>query len=186
MSTLQKTKPHWFSHLQRPAPIPPPPPGDNPIETALSDYKTIRDNYVNVAGQLTEAYDLLRELAHQNEALEATIKEDRTYYQGEIDRLRQERDLLSVFSVSIRTRLSTIVEVIHAAEREATESAVSALTKRQNAADEPELALEQSVRPVKPYTADSVQDIADELAKIGGGGNHTDYAPAGRKPTNSL
>ena len=119
----------------------------------------------------------MRELAHQNEALETTIKEDRTYYQGEIDRLRQERDLLSVFSVSIRTRLSTIVEVIHAAEREATESAVAALTRRQNASEEPELALEQPVRPVKPYTADSVQDIADELAKIGGGGGHADYAP---------
>jgi hypothetical protein len=181
MPTLQKSKPAWFS--RRPDPVPPPPPINNPIEAALGDYQTLRDNYANACGQLTEQYDLMRELAHQNEALENTIKEDRAYYQGEIDLLRNERDQLIAFRVGIRTRMSTIVQVILAADREANESAV-AISDR----SEPELPLEP-VRQVRPYTADSVQDIADELAKITGGGDHADYAPPSHRsevPTNSL
>jgi hypothetical protein len=174
MPTLQKTKPAWFS--RRPDPVPPPPPVNNPIEAALGDYQTLRDNYANACGQLTEQYDLMRELVHQNEALENTIKEDRSYYQGHIDRLTQERDSLLAFKISLRTRLGTIVEIIQSADREA---ALASVTR------EPELPLEP-VRQVKPYTADSVQDIADELAKIADGSGHSDYAPAGKIPTNNL
>lgn len=119
MVTSQKAVPRWLNLMNRPTPPAPPPPGDNPIEAALADHQTLRDNYVNVCGQLTEAHDLLRELAHQNEALEKTIVEDRTYYQGEVDRLQRESDELKIFRTQIRTRLSTIVEVILATDRAA-------------------------------------------------------------------
>jgi hypothetical protein len=125
MITSQKAVPRWLNLMNRPTPPAPPPPGDNPIEAALADHQNLRDNYVNVCGQLTEAHDLLRELAHQNEALEKTIAEDRTYYQGEIDRLQRESDELKIFRTQIRTRLSTIVEVILATDRAAQEVAVA-------------------------------------------------------------
>jgi hypothetical protein len=136
MITSQKAVPRWLNLMNRPTPPAPPPPGDNPIEAALADHQTLRDNYVNVCGQLTEAHDLLRELAHQNEALEKTIAEDRTYYQGEIDRLQRESDELKIFRTQIRTRLSTIVEVILATDRAAQEIATAIPTKQTS--EEPE------------------------------------------------
>jgi type I site-specific restriction-modification system R (restriction) subunit len=123
MVTLQKSAPRWLAR-----PVPPPPPDQNPIETALNDYETLRGNYINVCGQLAEAHDIARELSHQNEVLGSTIKEDREYYQAEIDRLQRRNDMLAAYSASINTRLATIVEVIQSANREAKESGVAALT----------------------------------------------------------
>jgi hypothetical protein len=125
MVTSQKAAPRWLNLMNRPTPPAPPPPGDNPIEAALADHQNLRDNYINVCGQLTEAHDLLRELAHQNEALEKTITEDREYYQGEIDRLKGDNAELVIFRTQIRTRLSTIVEVILATDRAAQAAAVT-------------------------------------------------------------
>jgi hypothetical protein len=125
MVTLQKAAPRWLTLMNRPTPPAPPPLGENPIEAALHDHQALRDNYANVVGQLTEAHDLLRELSHQNEALEKTITEDRTYYQGEIDRLKGECAELMIFRTQIRTRLSTIVEVILATDRAAQAAAVT-------------------------------------------------------------
>ena len=122
---LRQTTPSWLRVLQRPVPPAPPPAGGNPLEAALDDYETLRGNYSNVVGQLIEAHDLLRELAHQNEALEKTISEDRTYYQGEINRLQGENAELLIYKTQIRTRFSTIVEVILAADRVAQEIAIA-------------------------------------------------------------
>jgi hypothetical protein len=139
MATLQKAAPRWLTLMNRPTPPAPPPLGDNPIEAALHDHQALRDNYANVVGQLTEAHDLLREVAHQNEALEKTIAEDRTYYQGEIDRLKGECAELMIFRTQIRTRLSTIVEVILATDRAAQAAAVARPTE-QTTHEEPQTA----------------------------------------------
>jgi hypothetical protein len=125
MVTLQKAAPRWLNLMNRPTPPAPPPAGDNPIEDALDGYKTLRGNYANVCGQLAEAHDLLRELAHQNEALEKTITEDRAYYQREIERRDSDLAELLIYRTQIRTRLATIVEVILAADRAAREVATA-------------------------------------------------------------
>jgi hypothetical protein len=165
MVTLQKAAPRWLNLMNRPTPPAPPPPGDNPIEAALADHQTLRDNYVNVCGQLTEAHDLLRELAHQNEALEKTIAEDRTYYQGEIDRLQRESDELKIFRTQIRTRLSTIVEVILATDRAAQEIATAIPVKQISKESEQGHEAYAPVRRAVPRFVET-HDDDDEIRRV--------------------
>lgn len=111
--------PRWLASAHRQAPPPAPPAGTNPLETALDDYEHLRSNYANLVAQSLEDQALLRELGHQNEALERTIQEDRAYFSGEIARIQKERDMLAAYAVQIATRMSVIVDTIQSAEREA-------------------------------------------------------------------
>jgi hypothetical protein len=117
MSELAKDRPRWLRVMSMPTP-PPVPPEDNPIEQALREYHELRENYASVRDLAMAAQDLNREMAHQIEAQDATIRNEREWMGAEIRRLQAQVEMLAAYGTEMRTRLDVIGESIMVAKAE--------------------------------------------------------------------
>jgi hypothetical protein len=120
--SLRKMPPRWLTKMQ-PQNLPPAPCPGNPIEAALDDYQSLRDNYVAAISQITELHDICREQCHRIEVMESLQTEERQFYKNEIECVVRQRDILAAFSSRLETRLTAINELINGAMHEALSAA---------------------------------------------------------------